>query len=173
MTKRLDEIEKNIASFEENITLASHRITENDRQAAVYNGQLADYDEERFALQKELESITDDIVTQLDSRLKDAGYSSAARAKSEENVVQILNRIKVLVSGRKDIFEDFSKISSPAEVTVKLPKTLSSCQARASPLSAVFKAPFSMIVQTCPVFTPFILPASMRAAVPFRCLITA
>ena len=119
LTKRLDEIEKNIASFEENITLASHRITENDRQAAVYNGQLADYDEERFALQKELESITDDIVTQLDSRLKDAGYSSAARAKSEENVVQILNRIKVLVSGRKDIFEDFSKISSPAEADTK------------------------------------------------------
>ena len=75
--RRIDEISTNIDSFEDNITLAGTQITENDRKAADYEAQILDVDNQRANLQKDLESITEDIVTELDLRLKDAGYSSS------------------------------------------------------------------------------------------------
>ncbi|MBE6345395.1 MAG: chromosome segregation protein SMC, partial [Spirochaetaceae bacterium] len=84
--RRIDEISTNIDSFEDNITLAGTQITENDRKAADYEAQILDVDNQRANLQKDLESITEDIVTELDLRLKDAGYSSSNCAAAKEKV---------------------------------------------------------------------------------------
>jgi chromosome segregation protein len=119
LNKRLSEIARNIASFEDNIKIAGERISDNDKQSAEYESQISALDVERGKLKSELEEITDDIVTQLDSRLRDAGYSSAARQKAQENVEFVIGQIRVLVSGRKGIFEDFSKLHDPVESDVQ------------------------------------------------------
>ncbi len=119
LNKRLSEIARNISSFEENIKIAGNRISDNDRLVADYENQISELDVERGKLKSELEEITDDIVTQLDSRLRDAGYSSASRKAAQENVEHVIGQLRVLVSGRKGIFEDFSMLHDPVEIDVQ------------------------------------------------------
>ena len=119
LNKRLSEIAKNITSFEDNIKIASNRISDNDMLSAEYEKQISELDVERGKLKSELEEITDDIVTQLDSKLRDAGYSSAARQKAQEGVEYVIGQIRVLVAGRKSIFEDFSKLHEPVDSDVQ------------------------------------------------------
>ncbi|MDR2897214.1 MAG: AAA family ATPase, partial [Spirochaetaceae bacterium] len=62
-----------------------------------------------------LEAITEDIVTELDSKLRDAGYSSQAHGRAEQAVAELLGQLKVVASGRKNIFSDFASVVSPSE----------------------------------------------------------
>ena len=119
LSKRLEEVEKSIISFQENIQIASNRITENDKQSALCSEQIALLDKKRADLQVELQAITDDIVTELDSKLKEAGYSSSSYEKSLEKVNHCVSSLKVLASGRKKLFADFDKVSVHTEADVK------------------------------------------------------
>ena len=112
--RRIEEVGKNISSFEENINLASSRITENDRQAAQHEKTIQELTLQAVDFRKDLESITEDIVTELDSRLKDAGYSAAACANAREQVDSLLGKLLALATGRKNIFSDFAAISNPS-----------------------------------------------------------
>ncbi|MDR1785601.1 MAG: AAA family ATPase [Spirochaetaceae bacterium] len=111
--KAIDETEKNIASFQENITLAGAKITGNDREAAQCEQNAQETLEKRKGLQKDLAAITEDIVTELDSRLKEAGYSSAASNAARERVLGVLGRLSTLAEGRKNLFSDFAAIAEP------------------------------------------------------------
>lgn len=113
--RRIEEITSNIDSFEDNINLAGTQINENDRQAAEWESTILEIDSSVTKCRKDLESITEDIVTELDLKLKDAGYSSVACAKAKEKVDLILGKITALSQGRKNLFEDFSALSSPSE----------------------------------------------------------
>ncbi len=119
LRRRVDDVAKNIARFEADIQLASGHITDNDTLAAQINEQIAELNTLRGDLQKELAAITDDIVTQLDSRLKDAGYSSAERKKAEDALLHVLNELKIKAAGRSDIISDFGKLKSPSAADVK------------------------------------------------------
>jgi len=116
--RRIEEIANNIDSFEDNITLAGTQITENDRQAAEYEKNISDIFQEKLSYQKDLESITEDIVTELDSKLKDAGYSSASCANAKEKVDSLLGKLSAISSGRKNIFSDFTSISNPSNADI-------------------------------------------------------
>jgi chromosome segregation protein len=105
--KQLEDIKKNITSFEQNITAASGQINENDRQAADAKKQITHFDEEREQLQKQLTAITEDIVTMLDAKLKDAGFSESAMAQAKETLDAVFGKLKVYTEGRKNIFSDF------------------------------------------------------------------
>lgn len=118
LTKRLGDITENIASFEENIELAGNRITENDRRSAEAEKDIRALEEDRGEMQERLEAITEDIVTQLDSKLRSAGYSSQARQKALDEVNTLLSQLKILAEGRRSIFEDFAKIKGPSEADV-------------------------------------------------------
>ncbi len=113
--RRLGDIEKNIKSFEDNIALTGNRISENDLLSAQYEAEIDSLDRDRALMETELEAITEDIVTELDKKLRDAGYSSRARSEAEEAVDAIVSQLKVLVGGRKNIFNDFAQLHSPAE----------------------------------------------------------
>ncbi|NLK46186.1 MAG: AAA family ATPase [Treponema sp.] len=118
-TKRLEESQQNIVSFEENISKAGERITENDNMAAKYEAEITKLDSERLNLEKELEAVTEDIVTELDSRLKDVGYSSQAHEEAKEKVDKLVAQLKVLAQGRKNIFSDFASIENHSNAEVK------------------------------------------------------
>ena len=111
-TKQLADIKKNISTFEENITTAASQITENDRLAVVEKEQIAKLDEERSELQKQLTAITEDIVTELDSKLKDVGFSDSAIKNAKENLEITLSKLKIFSEGRKNIISDFIAIPS-------------------------------------------------------------
>ena len=118
-SKRLEESRQSIKSFEENITNAEERITENDNIAARYEQEITQFDKDRLNLEKELESVTEDIVTELDSKLKDAGYSSQAHKDARQKVDTLVNQLKVLAQGRKNIFSDFASIKDHSSDDIK------------------------------------------------------
>ncbi|MCM1321354.1 MAG: AAA family ATPase [Bacteroides sp.] len=107
--KRLGDIVQNISSFEDNIAAAGSRITENDRQSELYAQDVQKLDDSRNDLQKSLASITEDIVAELDSKLKNAGYSSHRRAESQERAAAVVGQLKVIASGRREMFSDVAK----------------------------------------------------------------
>ena len=119
LNKRLAEITKNISDFNDNILLAENQITENKNTTSQINDQIQQINQKIAELQVSLEAITEDIVKELDSKLKDAGYSSQAREKAEENINHLLAQISILASGRKNLFSDFINVGNYSEGEVK------------------------------------------------------
>ena len=114
-TKKLDDITTNIDGFTENIHQASLQIEENQNQIKENEEKIKTLDKEREQLQNQLQSITEGIVTELDSKLKDAGYSSAANRMAKETLSTVLEKLKIYVTGRSNIFGDFAALSSHSE----------------------------------------------------------
>ena len=105
-TKQLNDIKSNIQSFEENITTSSSQITENDKQVDSFKNQIQKLEEKRLNLQSTLAQITEDIVKTLDEKLKDAGFSENALKKAKDELETKINKLKIFVEGRKNIFGD-------------------------------------------------------------------
>ena len=105
-TKQLNDIKSNIQSFEDNITTSSSQITENDKQVDSFKNQIQKLEEKRLDLQSTLAQITEDIVKTLDEKLKDAGFSENALKKTKDELETKINKLKIFVEGRKNIFGD-------------------------------------------------------------------
>ncbi len=112
INKQLEDLKKNIQTFIENIQNASLKIEENQKQISVNSGKIRNLEEEREHLQEALEAITEDIVTELDAKLKDAGYSSSANKKAKEELNTQLEKLKIFSRGRANIFSDFASLPS-------------------------------------------------------------
>jgi len=108
LKKRVEDIEKNIVSFEENVAVASARMGENDKAAHRAEADIIQAEEARADFERQLETITDDIVAELDARLKDLGYSAQERRRAEEELDATLGRLRTLLAGRESLFKDFS-----------------------------------------------------------------
>ncbi len=104
--KQLNDIKANIESFQKNIETSSSQITDNDRKADSLRQQIVELEEERANLQKELAAITEDIVSMLDAKLKDAGFSESALRLAKEELEQSFAKLKIYLDGRKNIFSD-------------------------------------------------------------------
>ncbi len=113
--KQLEDINKNINGFIENIKQASLQMEENSSQVAANRAKIQNLDSQYAELQKKLAAITEDIVTELDAKLKDAGYSSANNKKAKEELTTSLEKIKIYTSGRANIFKDFASLPSHSE----------------------------------------------------------
>lgn len=113
--KKIAEVEKNIKDFEENIQTAGTEITENNKKADKNRAEIAKLDEKRKDLQKELASITEDIVGMLDAKLKDAGFSEKAMAESKEKLFSSVEKLKIFAEGRKNVYSDFVKAAHSEE----------------------------------------------------------
>ncbi len=118
-TKQLNDIKNNITSFEKNIKTSSSQITENDRSADTLRVKIGELDRERTELQSQLAEITEDIVTKLDEKLKSAGFSESALRIAKEDLELALNKLKIYLDGRKNIFADLSNRYNSAQDSQK------------------------------------------------------
>lgn len=108
LKKRVEDIEKNIAGFEESVQTAAARIGDNDAASRRAEEDIVRVEAERAEAEEELEAITDDIVAALDAGLKDAGYSAPERRRAEEAMDATLGKLKTLLAGRESLFRDFA-----------------------------------------------------------------
>jgi chromosome segregation protein len=111
---RLREIEKNIADFEAGIKAAEAGIRENDAAASRGEGEILGLEEKRADARRRLDAITEDIVAQLDARLKESGYSGVERHKAEESIESLIAAIRARLSGKGAILEDLGKLRDTA-----------------------------------------------------------
>jgi chromosome segregation protein len=115
LTARIDDVEKNIAEFRRDIDNFSQRIVENDHAIRGIRGEVAALEAELEGLREELRGITDDIVTQLDQRLKDSGYSYHEGKRLEGAIDEIVSGIRIVLRGRVEILLDAVGLGSVAE----------------------------------------------------------
>lgn len=114
-TKQLDDVKKNIDSFTKNIQDSQSQIDENAIKTREGESEIQSLDIARAEFQKELESITEDIVTELDAKLKDSGFSSAASKKAKEELDAAVGKLKIFAEGRRNIFADFASLKGHSE----------------------------------------------------------
>lgn len=113
--KQLSDIQKNVERFSQSIQQSSSLIEENESLIQGNAEKIKILDSERAGLQKQLAAITEDIVTELDAKLKDAGYSISSNRKAKEELSTSLEKIRIYVNGRANIFRDFSALPSHSE----------------------------------------------------------
>ena len=114
-TKQLNDIKSNIESFRKNIEDSSSQITDNDRKTDSLRVQIGDLERERAVLQQELAAITEDIVSKLDEKLKDAGFSETAMSNAREELETTLGKLKIFITGRKNVFSDFAALNHTSD----------------------------------------------------------
>ena len=113
--RQLDSVKQNIESFTQNITSSSAKITENDTLVAKSADEIEELNRQIADYQKQLGEITEDIVKELDAKLKDSGYSSNAAKSAKEEVENSLAKLKIFAEGRKNIFSDYASITGHSE----------------------------------------------------------
>ena len=109
-TKQIEDVKQNIDSFVKNIENSQNQINENEQKVSESEEEIKQLLTEREQFQKELEAITEDIVTELDAKLKDSGFSSAASKKAKEDLDSLVGKLKVFAEGRRNIFSDFASL---------------------------------------------------------------
>lgn len=158
-TKQLNDIKNNISSFEKNIETSNSKITENDRKTDTLRVQIGELERARDDLQKELAAITEDIVSKLDNKLKDAGFSENSMRLAKEELDTTLGKLKIYVSGRKNIFSDYTSQSHSQDENVKtLKEVLEAFTETENQITSVEKA-FTKYLNASPAFiTEFLSP---------------
>lgn len=107
-TKQLNDIKSNIESFEKNIEASGSQITDNDRKSDSLQQKIGEFETHRHQLQSQLAAITEDIVSLLDQKLKDDGFSESAMRLAKEELNTALGKLKIYLDGRKNIFNDYA-----------------------------------------------------------------
>jgi chromosome segregation protein len=120
--RRLSEMEEQIERFEKNIELASTQITYNTERISHNEIEIAALEEKRAVRERDLETITDDIVAELDRGLRDAGYSLAERKKNQAALEETLLRLQTALCGREAILKDLAAYAERAGEGGALPR---------------------------------------------------
>lgn len=157
--KKIAEVEKNISDFEESIATAGTQITQNNQKADENRKKITELEAAGKDLQKELTSITEDIVGMLDSKLKDAGFSETALASAKEKLYASVEKLKIFVQGRKNVYSDFTKASHSAEDSIKTVEDASKAFEETENLISELKDSLSEYEKSSPAFiTEFLSP---------------
>jgi chromosome segregation protein len=108
---RLREIQANISEFEANVVAAERRVAENEGLIRKAEEEILGLEEGRTDARRRLDAITDDIVGQLDQRLKESGYSASERARAEASIEGLLGLLETRLSGKAAILEDLARLA--------------------------------------------------------------
>ena len=103
---QMDEIGANAAAFARDIEAFTERAKANDDRIGGNDERVAELDGLIEQLRVELRGITDDIVTQLDQRLKEMGYSHTRRHETEQRMDTILRSLAIQLEGRAGLLSD-------------------------------------------------------------------
>lgn len=103
---RIGETETNIQGFTRDIEGFSGQVRANEELVRANDEEIHGLEAAIEELRVDLRVITEDIVTQLDQRLKDMGYSSAERRKLEGSIGETLQHLKIQLGGKVSLLED-------------------------------------------------------------------
>ncbi|HUX21374.1 MAG TPA: AAA family ATPase, partial [Spirochaetia bacterium] len=112
---RLVEVEENIQGFEGSVENAQERIRTNEREVKKREEEIRELEGRQEQLGEELRAITDDIVDELDKRLRESGYSLQRRQEIETSIQSTLSGLRIRIDGRIKILEDRSKLGKNEE----------------------------------------------------------
>ncbi|MEX2443688.1 MAG: AAA family ATPase [Alkalispirochaeta sp.] len=108
--QQITEADRQIVTIEDRITRAQDRQREARGQIASNDETIAANDTETEECQRELREVTDELVSALDTKLRESGYSSAERKRAEEELTAALEHLRITVRGRRDTVLDRLKL---------------------------------------------------------------
>ena len=114
LSARIGETEHNSEAFIADIEGFAGRVRANDEEMRANAGKVQELDAGIEALRVELRAITEDIVTQLDARLTEMGYSSSERRTVEQGITETLQSIRIQVEGKLALLEDAAAMDMAA-----------------------------------------------------------
>ncbi len=117
--ERLKEFEENEAAFKENTENAVNRKKANQNEIIQKENEIKELDNAGEEFQVELHKLTDDIVTELDIKLKETGYSYQERANTEAEIFKTLESITIHLDGRMNILNDALRAGKTAGPEMK------------------------------------------------------
>ena len=102
----IDDIDGAIKSVQERIERSRRR--QHDARSRITKSEeaIAANDREIGECQRELRTVTDELVGALDSKLRESGYSSAERKRAEETLRTAMDNHAIVVRGRKETLGD-------------------------------------------------------------------
>jgi chromosome segregation protein len=109
MGAQIDELQGNIAGFQESIDAAAGRITANNAEIINREGEIEQHEHEQEEIQNELRVVTDDIVEELDRKLTESGYSSRDRQSLETAIDEAVGRLALRIEGKSNLIQDVLK----------------------------------------------------------------
>jgi chromosome segregation protein len=121
LVSRIAETEGNIQGFIADIDGFGERVKANDEQARANAEKIQSLDAAIEELRVQLLAITEDIVTQLDARLKEMGYSAAERRSVETAIAEGVQAIRIQMGGKLALLQDAGRLAGlPAAEREKL-----------------------------------------------------
>ena len=141
---RIADVEKNIRRFEEDIQRFEGTIQSNEQAGKRLQEQARDLEASVEALRGDLRALTDDIVTQLDQRLRELGYSAQDREKIENRVNEILEGMRIQLHGRSELLHDYRSLAEVgaaerAQLLDKLQSLLEEAVGKINELTELFE----------------------------------
>ena len=112
LARRIGETESNIAEFTRDIDGFGARVKANEEEIRDNGSAIAELETKMESLRTELRAITEDIVTQLDARLKEMGYSSTERHTVEGAIDEALQSLRIQLGGKISILQDAERLES-------------------------------------------------------------
>jgi chromosome segregation protein len=114
LSTRIVETEKNIAAFIADIDGFSERVRTNDEETRANGEKIQGLEAGIEDLRVQLRAITEDIVTQLDARLKEMGYSGNERRSVEQSIAGTLQSLRIQLSGKVTLLADAAQVDATA-----------------------------------------------------------
>jgi chromosome segregation protein len=112
LRREIGGIENNIRSFEHDVDLSLERIRENDERAGRLAAENARLEQAVETEREALRAVTDDIVTELDRRLSETGYSAQERKALEDRIERALASLKHHAEGKRTLVADARALGS-------------------------------------------------------------
>lgn len=144
LKSRLREAEKNIAEFEAGIHAAGTSVKSNEQAIGRALAEIAAHEADIARSRESLDRITEDIVEQLDARLKESGYSAQDREQAESEILGLIGTIKARLDGKAALFRDLAEMQrtqgrDQTQAATRALADLDETASHASRLSALFE----------------------------------
>lgn len=109
---QIADLDAAIAGVTERITRSQDRQKEAQRQISDAEQRIRANDQRAVEIQKELRSVTDELVTALDAELQQSGYSTVERQRAEEAFREALEHMRIALEGRSTRLQDQVRLAS-------------------------------------------------------------
>ncbi len=107
---QISDLDATIADIRERIERSVARRKENSDLVKKHEARITANESRVHELQVELRTATDELVDALDAKLKESGYSAAARHRAEEAVYAALGELRITIDGRKETITDHLRV---------------------------------------------------------------
>lgn len=116
LNKKYNNIEENIVKTEGNINLSQDKLNSNNEEIKKNREKIVQFEAEASSFSASLKQITEDIVKELDEKLKSQGVSIEQKDAEAKLLASFMEKLKQLVYENISYFDSFSLSESSKEV---------------------------------------------------------